>query len=61
MFTSMHILSQMYLVSPWAISRKETQMTKVPPQHPEEGALSNLPAFINHHFGNHMLPQEGPF
>lgn len=55
------IFSQIYLVPPWAISRKETQTTKAPPQHSEEGALSNLATFINPHFGNHMLPQEGPF
>lgn len=60
-FKSMHVFSQMHLVSPWAISRQETQMTKAPSQNPEGGALSNLPAFINNHFGNHVLPQEGPF
>lgn len=52
------IFSQSYLVSPRAISRKETQATKAAPQHPEKGALSNLPTFISPHFGNpHATPR----
>lgn len=47
----------MSLVSPGAISRRETPRTKVPPLHPEERALSDLRAFARHHFRSHMLPQ----
>lgn len=42
------ICSLLWHEIPSAASRKETQTTKVPPQHPEEGALGSLQPLSAH-------------